>query len=148
MATLCLHCSTETSNPRFCSKSCAAKCNNRTSPKRTATPKLCLRCRTTAVERRKSLCNDCKAARDDDHVTIGQLLYNGPNRYRAIRDRARNKFKYKLTHCERCAYDKHVEVCHIKSIKDFPDDTPISVVNDPNNVVILCPNCHWELDHP
>jgi hypothetical protein len=29
----------------------------------------------------------------------------------------------------------------------FPLDTPISVVNSLDNLVGLCPNCHWEFDH-
>lgn len=49
--------------------------------------------------------------------------------------------------CRNCGYDKHVEICHIRAINTFPDDTPISVVNDLANLVALCPNCHWELDH-
>ena len=49
--------------------------------------------------------------------------------------------------CEKCGYDKHFEICHKKAISSFPDDALISVVNDLNNLVSLCPNCHWELDN-
>jgi 5-methylcytosine-specific restriction endonuclease McrA len=49
--------------------------------------------------------------------------------------------------CRNCGYDKHVEICHIRSISSFPDDIPIPVVNDLSNLVALCPNCHWEFDH-
>jgi predicted HNH restriction endonuclease len=24
----------------------------------------------------------------------------------------------------------------------------ISEINKPENLIILCPNCHWEFDHP
>jgi predicted restriction endonuclease len=50
-------------------------------------------------------------------------------------------------HCAVCGYGKFIEICHIRPIQDFPEDTPISVVNDLRNLIALCPNCHWELDH-
>ena len=49
--------------------------------------------------------------------------------------------------CKNCGYDKHVEVCHIKAINNFSGNTPITVINDISNLIILCPNCHWELDN-
>ncbi|MBI2976429.1 MAG: HNH endonuclease, partial [Chloroflexi bacterium] len=49
--------------------------------------------------------------------------------------------------CFRCGYSLHLEVCHIRPIQDFSEDTPMSVVNSLDNLVALCPNCHWELDH-
>ncbi len=48
--------------------------------------------------------------------------------------------------CHNCGYDKHVEICHIRAIGDFPDETPVSVVSGIENLVALCPNCHWEFD--
>ena len=29
----------------------------------------------------------------------------------------------------------------------FSEDTPVSVINTPDNLRWLCPNCHWELDN-
>jgi len=49
--------------------------------------------------------------------------------------------------CSNCGYGKHVEICHIKSVSSFPKDAKISEVNALENLTILCPNCHWELDH-
>ncbi|MFZ8310550.1 HNH endonuclease [Staphylococcus aureus] len=46
-----------------------------------------------------------------------------------------------------CGYAKHYEVCHIKAINQFDSNTRLSEVNDINNLVALCRNCHWELDH-
>ena len=48
--------------------------------------------------------------------------------------------------CEICGYDKVVEVAHIRDISSFCDDTLMSVVNSPNNLMWLCPNHHAELD--
>jgi hypothetical protein len=49
--------------------------------------------------------------------------------------------------CQVCNYEKHVQICHIKSKTSFPDTATIGEINSPDNVVFLCPNCHWELDH-
>jgi predicted restriction endonuclease len=49
--------------------------------------------------------------------------------------------------CSVCGYSRHFEVCHVRSIQDFPENTPMSVVNSVDNLVALCPNCHWEFDH-
>jgi hypothetical protein len=49
--------------------------------------------------------------------------------------------------CVNCGYDKHIEVCHRRALTSYPLDTPIAIVNDLSNLVGLCPNCHWELDH-
>ena len=49
--------------------------------------------------------------------------------------------------CAACGYSKHTEVCHIRPIRDFPITALISDVNDPSNLIRLCPNCHWEFDH-
>ncbi|MEP7292863.1 MAG: HNH endonuclease [Chloroflexota bacterium] len=49
--------------------------------------------------------------------------------------------------CVNCGYDRHAEICHVKPISSFPNDAPVAVINDLANLVALCPNCHWELDH-
>ncbi|MEO8392532.1 MAG: HNH endonuclease [Chloroflexota bacterium] len=49
--------------------------------------------------------------------------------------------------CANCGYAKHVEICHVKAINSFSEETPVAVINDLTNLVALCPNCHWELDH-
>ena len=51
--------------------------------------------------------------------------------------------------CTSCGYDKHVEIHHIKSISSFIVDSTATLydVNNPDNLVYLCPNCHWEIDN-
>jgi len=49
--------------------------------------------------------------------------------------------------CKLCGYDKHVEVCHIKSVSNFSDNAKLSVICNKENMILLCPNCHWELDN-
>lgn len=55
----CLQCNKTTNNPKFCSKSCAAKFNNVKYPKRTTT-RLCSRCKTSTVKDQFSrICSNC-----------------------------------------------------------------------------------------
>jgi len=49
--------------------------------------------------------------------------------------------------CKNCNYDKHIEICHINSVSSFNDNTKIIEVNNKNNLMALCPNCHWEYDN-
>jgi hypothetical protein len=49
--------------------------------------------------------------------------------------------------CKVCGYAKHVEVCHIKSVSEFTDDSLIGEINALDNLVYLCPNHHWEFDN-
>lgn len=62
-----------------------------------------------------------------------------------IRNFARswNKEKTKLP-CACCNYDKHVELCHIREISNFPQTVTIGEINAPKNIIQLCRNCHWE----
>lgn len=48
--------------------------------------------------------------------------------------------------CFVCGYRNHVEVCHRKAVKDFAADSKIAEINAQANLVLLCPNHHWEFD--
>jgi len=50
-------------------------------------------------------------------------------------------------YCIVCKYDKHFEVCHIKSVEEFEDTATIAEINALTNVISLCPNHHWEFDN-
>lgn len=63
----------------------------------------------------------------------------------AIGDQARRLIQGPKA-CAKCGYDIYVEVCHKQPVKDFPGSTPLSVINDPNNLMYLCPNHHKEFD--
>ena len=49
--------------------------------------------------------------------------------------------------CIYCRYERYVEVCHIKPVRDFSDESLLSEINHPDNLIVLCRNHHWELDH-
>lgn len=148
---ICLHCGKETINPKFCSRSCAASYNNKATPKRTKKERTCKICGTT-VSTRNMYCTKCSKERSEsiDAKTLADLQYNKQHRssaWAAVRSRARFIMSKQPQVCEKCGYDKHVEVAHKKSISSFPLDTPVSVVNSKDNLMLLCPNCHWEYDH-
>jgi predicted restriction endonuclease len=44
-------------------------------------------------------------------------------------------------------YDKHYDTCRIKEVKSFPGTVKISEINHISNLIALCKNHHWELDH-
>lgn len=52
-----------------------------------------------------------------------------------------------LKQCQVCRYDFHVELCHVIAIASFPLSTTLNEVNSSSNIVVLCRNHHWELDH-
>lgn len=48
--------------------------------------------------------------------------------------------------CQSCHYDKHVELAHLKAVTLFDKKSLLKEVNDKDNILVLCPNCHWEYD--
>ena len=126
----------ENINKPFCSRSCAISHNNSFREKFKRTRE---RGRDTA--KRKS--------RLDDSKPISSYFGEGSSKYKRIRSLARYKYtrSEKAKICEKCGYQKHVEIAHIKPIHTFSEDTPISVVNSFDNLIALCPNCHWEHDY-
>lgn len=138
---------------RFCSRSCAAKVNNSKAKKRKKT-KRCKNC-NELICAGYTYCKACigkglhlKSGVFLKDRTIEEVIYHtGSNRYGVIRNHARTITASRPQVCYHCQYDKHVEVCHIKDIAEFPTDTKLAIVNHPDNLVLLCPNCHWEFDN-
>lgn len=161
---LCLNCQINTNNPKFCSKSCAAKINNKISPKRKIEPQnKCLLCqkRCSRIQKSKKTqyCKDCsdknRCVEYGKKITKKQSIktstsYASKHRYEKIRQHAKRLasiLDWETTSCQKCGYNKHTELCHIKSIASFTEDTLLSEINSKENICFLCPNCHWELDN-
>ncbi len=147
----CLNCGTATTNPKYCSISCAAQINNRAFPKRKRQRYFCKTCGAEARYRR-SYCENCDPTRRQDfsNITIAEIRSRAHYQANAwIRKLARRAYyeSDKPKSCNRCGYTAHFEICHLRPIQDFPADTPMSVVNNLDNLVALCPTCHWEFDH-
>jgi len=145
----CVTCKTNTLNPKFCCRKCAAISNNSLFPKRRPTG-ACKEC-SSPISSSRVFCKTCYQSQKKnlDVVPIeeafSQRAYQRSSR---IRDLARNVARKAgiLSSCAKCGYDKHVETCHIHPISEFPLSSTIGEVNSLLNLVGLCPNCHWELD--
>jgi len=146
-------CGKATENPKFCSRRCAAKINNKVpKKKRTSSPYFCETCEVPITYGRK-YCPDpsCLPTYVDwENTTMGETRekrkYQVNSRARAIARRA--YFRYgKPRCCLLCGYDKHFDVCHVKAISDFPDTASVAETIVPANLVALCKNHHWEFDH-
>ena len=155
----CKHCGTETTNPKFCSRSCTAKENNKI-PKRKLSKK-CSRCDSIVRNYRSTLCEthyQIHLSKQKEALLNSTVLdytsrdclknLHPSSKFAHIRglNRSWNKDKTKLP-CHVCGYSKHVELAHIKPISSFPANATLREVNSPDNVIQLCPNCHWELDN-
>jgi hypothetical protein len=101
-------------------------------------------CKDCRIKVKQDLKEQSLQAKKSDAVYLAGEI---SNRYAKIRYHAREMYSKELTKCERCGYDKHVEICHIKAIKQFSEESTIKEINDRSNIIGLCPNCHWEFDH-
>lgn len=141
----------------FCSKTCSNKCNIR---RKKQFKKCYFKDCTEQVDYRASkFCKKCKKlgrqymkifdGKLQCERTIGECVKsnNDANKYNSIRRHARYSFNdIENKSCVRCSWPHHVEVCHIKPISDFNSNALLSEVNNPNNLILLCPNCHWLFD--
>jgi hypothetical protein len=156
----CLHCKKKfdkktaeiKKSPRhFCSRRCAAKENNKNPDRRIKRKTKKCDCGEFIYKNRKK-CPSCIEKNAAPDYTIKEAIYTNHHKSSAfalIRARARAIAKrLKMNRCSKCSYDKHVEIAHIKSISSFDENVRLSVVNHPDNLIALCPNCHWEFDHP
>jgi hypothetical protein len=84
--------------------------------------------------------------------TKGELFANRANwqsARSAIRRHAYLVFSAakKKLECHVCGYSVHSEIAHKRGVSDFPPEATIAEINAIENLVALCPNHHWELDH-
>ncbi len=137
----------------FCSQSCAAIYNNKNMTKRKLT-KCCREC-NSLINKSRIYCASCikqgkhlNGGKRLSEKTIREVLYkSGSNKYGVIRGHAKTITRNMDQVCKNCGYLLHVDTCHIKEIKDWNLDAKLSEVNHPNNLILLCKNCHWGMDH-
>jgi hypothetical protein len=150
----CQECELKTKNPKFCSRKCATSYNNRIT-KRKYEPNLCPEC-NKEIQRSSIVCSNCQftynTKKYGDSHTLGEFkkIKASKNRYQGIRNHAHRVAKINNmdnTKCHCCEYKNHVDLCHIKDICSFSDETTLTEINDPKNLIFLCPNHHWDLGH-
>jgi len=100
--------------------------------------------------KRSKKCHKCKLSEClNDSRPIGDFLYRNnkdSNYFSRIRVNANSVAKYmnlKNSGCQCCGLEIALEVCHIKAIKDFDENTPVNIVNHPSNLKCYCKLCHW-----
>ncbi|GAB3876965.1 hypothetical protein GCM10028824_35850 [Hymenobacter segetis] len=147
----CLHCGIATANPKYCSRSHAAIHTNQQAPKRQLTRK-CQECDTLIPGSRQFCAVHGKRKADYRLLTVAQLkakdAIKHPSYYRGyLNSITRLLNAHRPRTCQAYGYDKHVEYCHIQPISAFPDSVMVQEVSGPENILVLCPNCHWEYDH-
>jgi hypothetical protein len=139
----------------FCCRSCAAIFNNKNYPPKRHLTKICKTC-LNAVRSDIKYCSICwvryqkkNYLNDKTLDEATQKRKNDNNRYNQIRQKSRKIYLQsdRPKCCEVCKYDKHIEICHIKDIASFTKETLISEINDLDNLIALCRNHNWELDH-
>lgn len=139
----------------YCSRSCAAKENNRKYPKRK--PEGACKTCGSPCKSKLTYCYSCFRAGLSSFkaMTLGDyrnsLSIKGKHKswhnvHARLFARSWNKELRQLP-CQKCQYSLHVELAHIKSVSSFPDTATLWEVNAPENLLVLCRNCHWELDH-
>lgn len=158
----CKYCEKDILNKKslFCSRSCSTTYNNlakKTGKAKTGkTMTTCKGCSSEKERDSRLYCKSClsKKIKYLDNPTKGELTeaYTEKNHrssaYGYIRWHAREVIaKNWDKKCSNCGYNKHVELAHIKSISSFTDEANLNTINEPTNLVFLCPNCHWEFDN-
>jgi len=156
---ICAHCRRETTNPKFCSRSCSASVSNKTSPKKQKTGRTCRYCNGKYTGRARSCpqCVQLKLAKLESRKDLTKGNYSDRDSVKGahpswtsvhirILNRAWNK-AITLLPCANCAYSRHVELAHIRSVTSFPLTATLREINAPSNIIPLCRNCHWEFDH-
>lgn len=102
------------------------------------------------ISYRAKKCHSCNRSKLSKDCTLEEAINTNGTRnsaYNLVRYRARVKAKgLNWTCCSSCGYDKHFEVAHIRPISSFSVETMVSTINSVENLIALCPNCHWEFD--
>lgn len=160
---ICLQCNTETTNPKFCSRSCAAIYTNTNGPPKRKRSNVCTQCKVFTLARsyKHRLCQthwEAYLATTADarlNKTLAEFYEKASIKgkhaswkHSHVRVHARSLHKQLAkSPCAKCGYDKHVELAHIKEVSSFPETATLREVNGAENIVQLCPNCHWEFDN-
>lgn len=134
---------------KFCNHSCAAIYNGKRRVRIKVVKNNCLIC-GIPIRVNSVYCRNCYNANGLLIETKGSLKNRlSPTSYGSIFvSHAKSIFTKsgKPNKCIVCGYDKHIDICHVKSIASFDDCATVGKINNIGNLVGLCPNHHWEYD--
>lgn len=148
----------------YCSRSCAAKKNNVGKQRNPPVGRVCNKCSSSYIRVRgrssENLCEACYIEYKNrsqaymnctlaDYQSMPSVAGKHPSWINShVRSFARswNSHLTKIP-CQKCGYSKHVELCHIIPISQWPKTARLGDVNHQDNLLALCRNHHWEFDH-
>lgn len=156
---ICLYCNkiisienkkiTEIRKKKFCDHSCSIRYYHSNNIK----IKTCQTCKKETSKNIKK-CLECKEQENILYLfTTKKSLFSRCKNWQSARSTiqkmARKIFKNsnKPKQCNICKYNKHYEVCHIKSVSSFNEDSTLLEINAIENLIALCPTHHWEFDN-
>lgn len=137
----------------FCNNTCAAKYNNKR--RSSQLRRKCKYCSSIVRSTTSRLCEKHYQDYKFGHLNRTLAYYmekrSGGHMaavYADVRGIGRSMHTNLLSlPCASCGYEKHVELCHKKPISEFDRTATVAEINSKDNVVQLCPNCHWEFDN-
>jgi len=143
---------------KFCSRSCAARYNNKKFPKRSiflGDGKYKLKGICSCGNKKdyeSDLCHSCYMIKKYKDAKSKPLKYffskgNARIKYGTIRKWAaliieKEGILKTCAVCKNKEFDSVVEVAHLKGIASFPEETLMGEVNNLDNLVYLCPSHH------
>jgi len=130
----CLQCSSETKNPKFCNKSCAARFNNRGKNRHGTILRKCENCQKALTRSNQRCCSQ----KCTQHLRAKTRIREGTASGLVIRN---NLIREKGARCMECGWDKintKTGKCPIQM--DHIDGNHLN--NSLENLRLLCPNCH------
>lgn len=130
----CLYCGKPTSNPKFCSRSCAASLNGSLYPKRKRKDRPCIECGEQRPRCNKKFCsNKCRSEFQFKECMTGNPAMGTIRRY-LLKTR-----EHKCAICEISEWNGdlvHLESDHVSGNSDD---------NQEENLRLICPNCAAQL---
>lgn len=142
---------------KYCSRACASKVigANLTAHSRSRARMIARKCSECSKDlgptNKSGLCQQCYNIREVNrrsHLPLATLREShGTLAFHAkVRAWARKHYTGAME-CAVCGYDRHVDICHVRAVADFPPSATIKEVNHRDNLVALCRNNHWEFDN-
>lgn len=140
----CMICEKETSNPKFCCKSCAATYNNRKYPKRSRGILYCNNCGGVLTEGQYKFCSTtCCAELKHRKVSVPKILKGASGNVTAIKRYISESRGYvcSAAGCGNTGFHNGkpltLQLDHIDGNSDN---------NNLSNLRLLCPNCHTQTE--